>query len=406
MPSPNPPDDPADDATESDPEATDAPDESDPEAIDAPDESDPDAPAGSDPDEEAPSEGDPGGPTSETVEAAERRLRAAGDPFVRATVVRREPPISATVGSRAVVTGDGELIGWIGGVECARSTVIEEATAALAAGEPKLIGLAPDPAAVDRPGMEAFRLTCHSGGTVEIFLEPVAPGPELLVVGGSPIAATLAELAPTVGFAVTVVDPDAGAEDYPSARRVLTDADPDAVRTAVGDGAYAVVASVGEFDARGVAAAVGLPAPYVGLVASEQRALEVGGTAADVLGVDPETVQEAVTSPTGVEVGAETPEEIAVSILAELVAVRRQGPDDATDLAADLEVPDGSEEVEAGGDESEAGRAVATDPVCGMEVATADPAATVDHDGGTYYFCSEGCAEAFEQRPEEFLTTT
>lgn len=326
------------------------------------------------------------GPGDESVDDARGRLDEAGEPYVVATVVRREAPISATVGDRAVVTDDGVVAGWIGGVGCAETAVVRESRLVLAAGEPALVGLAPDPESVDRPGLKAFPLTCASGGSIEVFLEPVNTVPGLLVVGGSAVARAVAESAADLGFRVVVVDPGGG--PHPAADAVVTTTDYHEIAEAADGAAAVVVASVGEFDARGVAAALELDADYVGLVASRRRAEEVVERTAELVGVDPETVAERVRSPAGLDIGAETPAEIAVSVGAELVRERPSLGGGAARAEADAADPEREEAV---------------DPVCGMTVATGDAAATVDHEGETYYFCSQGCADAFAAAPEEHL---
>ena len=330
----------------------------------------------------------------EVVEDAEARLREAGEPFVRATVVRREAPISATVGDRAVVTTEGIQAGWIGGVGCAETAVIRESKTVIGTGEPMLIGLAPDPDSIDRPGLSAFPLTCHSGGTLEVFLEPVNTAPRLVVVGGSEIAKAVAGGAGDLGFHVTVVDPSGRA--HPAAEEVQATTDHREVVEAVGTAGAVVVASVGEFDARGVAAAIELDAGYVGLVASRRRAGEVFERAADLLGVGEEELDERVRSPAGIDVGAETPAQIGVSVLAELV--------DEWDAIASAEAgARGADAPTDAGDVAEAETAV--DPVCGMTVDPETAAASHAYDGETFYFCCEGCADAFREAPEEHLGT-
>lgn len=336
-------------------------------------------------------------PPDEGVEDAERRLRESGEPFVRATVVRREAPISATVGDRAVVTGDGIEAGWIGGVGCAETAVVRESRSVLETGEPKLIGLAPDPESIDRPGLDAFLLTCHSGGTIEVFLEPVNVAPRLVVVGGSAIARAVVGGADGLGFHVTVVDPGGGS--HPAADGVLVTTDHREVVEALGSAEAVVVASVGEFDARGVATGIELDAPYVGLVASRRRAEEVIERAADLLGVGADAVGDRVRSPAGLDIGAEAPAEIAVSIQAELVSEREslgRGDGARADPTSDAHEP-GSDDGRADPD------GTVVDPVCGMTVDPETAAASVEHDGEAYYFCCEGCADAFVEQPEEHL---
>lgn len=324
-------------------------------------------------------------------------LRERGIPFALATVVRREAPVSAHVGDRAVITADGEVVGWIGGVECAQSVVVEAAERALRTGEPVLLGLAPDPELVARPGLEAHEMTCHSGGTLEVFVEPVGPLAELVIVGNSAVARALAQVADAVAFDVTVVDPDGGT--YTGADRVVSETAPDALLETLRPGGFVVVASMGAYDERGVVAGLRLGARYVGLVASDERADAVTERAAAMVDADPETVRAAVTCPAGVDIAAETPAEIAASILAELIDVRRSGSVEA--VAPDLASVAVSGEARAG--EREPSSTVATDPVCGMSVPIADPPATVGHAGETYYFCCAGCADAFQADPDAYL---
>ncbi|MFB6089785.1 MAG: XdhC family protein [Halobellus sp.] len=344
------------------------------------------------------------------VAAVERKLRERGEPYARVTVVRREPPVSANVGDRAVVTADGDLRGWIGGAACAQTTATSEAGAALEAGEPRLVGIAPDPDEIDRPGLEAFPMHCHSEGVLELFIEPVNPTPQLLVVGNSPVARSLVRLARELAVEVTVVDPEDG--DYDGATTLAT-TDPDAIADAVGRAPLVVVASMGQYDARGVAAGVRAEAPYVGLVASQKRSGEVTERAAALLDADAASVAEAVTNPAGVDVEARSPAEIAVSILAEVVDARSKAglvggrAGNAAPVAdAGSGTGDETADADAVDDPDDAADDTtpepATDPVCGMD---ADPetAPSVDHDGETYYFCCEGCAGSFREDPESYL---
>lgn len=362
--------------------------------------------------------------TERDLEARARALREREEPFARATVVRREPPVSATVGDRALVTSDGDLQGWIGGAACAQSRVVEQAEAAIADGEPRLIALAPDPDDVDRPGVAAFPMRCHSEGTLEVFIEPVIPATRLLVVGGSPIARSLAGLAPELEMDVTVVDPDATADDFPAGTTILSTLEPDEIADAVGPGPFVVAASMGEYDARGVAAGILADALYVGLVASDTRAAAVAERAAGLVDRDPEDIRTAITNPAGVDVSATSGPEIAVSLLAELIEVRANAKaetapasaDDSSAGPADDSAPDADATADAADesatdgsatdtDNADAGDEPATDPVCGMTVDPTD-APSVVHEGTTYYFCCPGCADSFRNEPAEYLEPT
>ncbi len=357
------------------------------------------------------------------LSAIEQRLTERGEAYATATVVRREPPVSANVGDRAIVTQDGELYGWIGGVSCAQSIVAEQATDAIAAGAARLIGIAPDPEAIDRPGLNAFEMRCHSEGVLELFIEPNAPDPTIVVAGNSPIAKSLLELLGSLSASVVHVT----TEDKPEsdgAQTVLAETDPAAIAAAVGPAPIVVAATMGAFDARVIAAGLAANARYIGLVASDKRAAEVTERAAELADVDPDTVAEAVTTPAGVSIAAYTPAEIAVSVLAEIVDVRARsgavdassgakavddelaaaidGAEDATAIDEDQqEVIDEDQQEAIDEDRTEA----AIDPVCGMTVEPADASATAEHDGATYYFCCHGCADRFEADPESYLET-
>lgn len=347
---------------------------------------------------------DPASP--EAVDRLTRELRERGQRFVRATVVRRESPVSANVGDRAVVTADGEVHGWIGGTACARSVVAREAAKVLESEEAKLVGLAPEPGVIDRPGLEAFPMTCHSGGTLEVFLEPIIPTRDLLVVGESPIATALVDLATDLAFEVVT----AGTEESANGgARVAADITLEAMVEAVTGRPYVVVATMGEYDVTGVAAAMNLDASYIGLVASDRRATEVAERVADRLEAPMDAVLEAVTAPAGVDIGARTPEEIAVSVLAELVALRRSVAESeggaAVGTAADVPSDGTDARADAGTEPAthNADTLPAVDPVCGMTVASGEVAETVEFEGETYRFCSEGCADRFEHEPREYL---
>ncbi|MDQ2053516.1 XdhC family protein [Halobellus sp. H-GB7] len=342
--------------------------------------------------------------TDGDVAELEAQLTARGETYARVTIVRREPPVSANVGDRAVVTADGELHGWIGGAACAQTTAISESAAAIEDGEPRLVGIAPDPEEIARPGLEAFPMHCHSEGVLELFIEPVNTTPDLLIVGDSPVARSLARLAAELAVDVTVVAPD-GSDDVGDAA-VVTETDPDAIVDAVGHAPLVVVASMGKYDARGVAAGVRADAPYIGLVASDTRSSEVVERAAGVLDVDPEAVREAVTNPAGVDIAAYTPAEIAASILAQVVDARSTAGGSGGRSSGVSTTADTAETAASDDEMTTEGSAspdeLATDPVCGMTVEPAS-APAVEHDGTTYYFCCEGCADSFQNDPASYL---
>ncbi|MGH7462389.1 MAG: XdhC family protein, partial [Longimicrobiales bacterium] len=180
-------------------------------------------------------------------------LSRRGQPFALATVVRREAPSSAHVGDTGLITNDGTFHGWVGG-SCAQPTVVREALAALADHKSRLIALSPAPEADHRPGVTPIALTCQSGGSLDIFIEPVLPAPRLVVFGVSPIARALVKLGKSLGYAVDAVDPIADAATFPDANRVFaTTAVPaEPARSDTRAWLCAVVATMGQWDEDGV----------------------------------------------------------------------------------------------------------------------------------------------------------
>ena len=312
-------------------------------------------------------------------------LRARGERFALATVVRSRRPASARPGDRALVTADGSMQGWVGG-SCAQDTIRREALRSLAEGNPRLVRLSPDALpGQGEEGVVSYPMTCHSGGTLEVYVEPFLPPPRLLVVGESPVAEGLAALAPTLGFAVAA------------------QSDP-AVPLAVPQPAdtWVVLAGMGDHDE--LAAGV----PYVALVASRRRAAGILEYLRERgLG----NLGEArLKAPAGLDIGARTGAEVALSILAEIVQRRRQAPPHPDPLPQGGEgegsAPRASFPLPAGEGQGE-GRpsppATAIDPVCGMEVEIATARWTSDHDGRTVYFCAPGCKRHFDRDPAAYL---
>jgi xanthine dehydrogenase accessory factor len=291
------------------------------------------------------------------------------EPFVLALVVRRVPASSSQPGDMALIAEDGSFHGWLGG-SCTQPTVVREAQQALADGQPRLVVLTPDPQSEQRSGVAVFPMTCHSGGSVEIYLEPVLPAPRLVVFGVSPTARALAALGKAMGYTAVAVDDDLAALER-SARVSRAPC-------------FTVVATLGEGDEEAIRAALALSPAYLGVVASAKRfarmretLLSTGIAAADI---------DKIHCPAGLKIGARLPEEIALSILAQIVESQR-----AAESAAKTEVK-----------EPKADPLRAIDPICGMTVEIAKARHTAEHAGQTWYFCCGGCRERFLAAPEQY----
>ncbi len=274
-------------------------------------------------------------------------LRARGESFVLATVVAYKSPQSAKPGSRAIIKSDGSISGWVGG-GCVQPIVLREAQLALQSGQPKLISISPDAAHTDDwKGVESYRMTCEGGGSLEIYLEPVLPKPELLIVGDSPVAQTVAQLGELLDFNVTT-DPGR-----------------------INEKTYVVVATMGNGDEEGLLSVLGSKPKYFGLVASEKKSKALfeyarqHGYTDEQIGV--------IKCPAGLSLGAETMPEIALSVIAEIMQLRRT-------QVAEVQAP-----------------SEAIDPICGMKVDPATAKYTSEFDGRTIYFCCLHCKETFDR---------
>ena len=305
-------------------------------------------------------------------------------PFALATVVRRERPTSGEPGDKAIITSDGEFLGWIGG-SCAQPTVLQEAKKAIADGEPRLLVLTPNLDEEPREGVELYRMTCYSGGTMEIYIEPYLPAPQLLVCGASPAAEALVKIGAAVGFNVVLTDPSATKEKFSAADVILAQIEPDklgAVREL-----YAVVATNGNWDEEAIKALLPLSPNYLGLVASKKRFQQIFKQLTDD-GV-PQEKLDLIKCPAGIGMPARTFPEVALSIIAEIVTLRRSQEKQAAAVRGSVE---------------SSAAPLAEDPVCHMKVDPQTAAGSFLFAGITYYFCNAHCKNSFEKDPRKYLS--
>jgi xanthine dehydrogenase accessory factor len=295
-----------------------------------------------------------------------KELTEQGSAFVIATVVRVQRPTSVEPGNVALVRDDGTIEGFVGGV-CAQHSVRLYSLHAIESGQALLLRILPDPERDDDSELEedpamteelssedgtvTVQNPCLSGGAIELFLEPVLPAPRVLLAGDSPIVTALRRLGPELGLALVTGD-EPGPRDL-----------------------GLVVAAHGRDELGVLRAALEAGVPYVGLVASRKRGSAVLDQLRE-LGV-PENLLERVETPAGLDISAKTASEIALSILARVVEVRRGQPAPASTAARPF---------------------TAVDPICGMTVVVGADTPSVKHAGGTIYFCCMGCKLKFEER--------
>jgi xanthine dehydrogenase accessory factor len=267
-------------------------------------------------------------------------MRAKGMAFAMATVVRTVAVTAAKAGAKALIASDGCIFGgWIGG-GCARSAVIKAATAALADGRPRLISVQPQDILAEqgikageaKNGIEFAKTMCPSRGTMDIFIEPFLPRPHLIICGASPVAVALAELASRMGFLVSVAAASSEHGKFGSADRMIDDL-PSGERAD-----YIVVATQGTGDAAALRAALTVESRYLAFVGSRQKAAALKAKLED-LGVSPERLA-SLRAPAGLDLGAITPDEIALSIVAEMIEVRRLGQRQSSGFHAGIAVLD------------------------------------------------------------------
>jgi xanthine dehydrogenase accessory factor len=307
------------------------------------------------------------------------QLTQAGEPFVLATVVWCERPTSAKPGAQAIIRADGQMIGWIGG-SCAQPVVLREAARLLREGDdPYLLRLGVTDSQPARDNIRIFPMSCTSGGVLEIYMEPHFPQPQLILVGESPVIAALSRLAAVLNMTVSQLN------------------QPDLSSSRIDEQTFILVASHGQYDEDALEQALRSPACYVGMVGSKKRAesvreyLQASGLS--------EAEIARLKSPAGLDVGAVSPEEIAASILAELVQVRRRKSPGEGQLASQDQIHDTTMHETVTHTDAK----TAIDPVCGMmvEIATARHHSTLDNQ--EFYFCCPACKRLFERNPLEYL---
>ena len=312
------------------------------------------------------------------------KLIAHGESFVTATVVRALPPTSGKPGDKAIIHADGRMTGWIGG-GCAQPVVIKEALKAQADGHPRLVRISPSDSNPEE-GIVDYTMTCHSGGALDIYLEPVKPKPQIVILGRSPVAQFLARLGSTIGYGVSMVSSESPKDGIAGVENVVADDFklPDGKITAQ---TFVVVSTQGEGDEEALEQAINSDAVYVAFVASKTKA----GKVLEFLksrGVSAEKISR-VKAPAGLDLGATSPEEIAVSMLAEIVQMRASAAKASAKPAATL----GLNVIQT----------EAKDPICGMMVEKGKAKHKSEFHGQMFYFCCAGCKQKFEQSPERYL---
>lgn len=325
-------------------------------------------------------------------------LSREGKVFAVATVVARHAPVSAHLGDRALVFADGRIEGFVGGA-CSREIIRKQGLEAIRAGCGRLVSIRPDAGASSESSADHVfvPMTCVSEGAVDVYVQPYPLPRRILIVGATPVADALARLGRSMEYDVThVVDSSEihDVEQTAAAPGVSVVALGDfetflSQATAAGANLAAVVASQGNYDERALELLLRRGIPYIGLLASPKRGAAVRALLKNggVPGVD------TIRIPAGIDLGARTPPEVALSILAQIVMEHPSGvPEEAAEPPAGIAAPPGE--------------ASATDPVCGMQVEIASARHMAKVDDVAYYFCCAGCREQFIANPARYRTAS
>lgn len=309
--------------------------------------------------------------------------------YALAMVVRRVVPTSGKPGDKAIIRKDGSISGWIGG-GCTRGIILKEALAAMKDGKPRLVSIDNDGNSVSKPGVMKYNMTCQSGGAVDVYIEPVLPKPHLMIMGKSHIAMALCQLGKTMGYTVSLVCDSTDRDGFMGADHFILQSD--FSDHSVSANTYIVVSTQGEGDEVALENAVRSKAAYVAFVASRRKAnslfreLKNRGLSFDQL--------KQIKTPAGLDIKAKLPEEVAISILAQIIQHIREEdqPEEKNDLAAD------------------AGPALPEDyyvnPVCQVPVHKASAKHVVEYREEKVYFCCDGCKVSFEKEPEKYLPSS
>jgi xanthine dehydrogenase accessory factor len=315
-------------------------------------------------------------------------LKAQGDPFAAVTVVRNEAPSSGKTGDKAIVKSDGILRGWIGG-GCVHSIMMKEVNDALLDGKPRLVRISPNATEGVVLGIKEYKMMCHSGGSIDLYIEPVLPKPHLIVIGKSVIGRALMRIAKAADYRITLIADDATPEVFPDADVLTTDFD--VSKQTFNASTFLIVATQGDSDEKALAAALSVKCRYVGFISSKKKRDAVF-TYLKETGISDAQLA-AIHAPIGLDINGKTPEEVAISILAEIIKEFRNET-----ISPDFFKKKGMFELTV----VEKPQSV-INPVCGMSISKNSAKYTIEHNGQPIYFCCDGCKIKWDADPEKYI---
>ncbi len=312
-------------------------------------------------------------------------LRESNTPYASAMIVGRKQPSSGKPGDKAIITADGQIHGWIGG-GCTRGIVLKEALLALRDRKPRLVSISPERKEATFSHVKTYSMTCQSGGEVEVYIEPVHPKPQIVIFGTSHIGRALARLAKAMDYRVEVVMNSIDKVVYPEAdhRYALAEYK----NTAAHRDSFVVVCTQGEGDLEALLRGIQMDSHYLAFVSSRKKAQAIF-TDLRERGVGIDQLKK-IKTPAGLDIGAKLAEEVAVSILAQIVQEFRKEdtPKTAPGEEAAIEIPNDDYYL---------------NPVCKVPIQKSTAKYILEHEGEKVYFCCDGCKVSFEKDPAKYI---
>lgn len=311
-------------------------------------------------------------------------LRNSTEAYATAMIVRRKIPSSGKPGDQAVITADGYIHGWIGG-GCTRGIILREALLAIKDGKPRMVVISPDAQTKSTSSTKKYAMTCQSGGEVEVYVEPVLPKPQIVLFGTSHIAMAVAKIASAMEYRITAVMHNPDKNVFPTVDELAN------IKEWKGedvqDNAYVIVCTQGEGDVEALLKAISLNRPYLAFVASRKKAASIYGDLRQQ-GVTNKQLK-TIKTPAGLDINAKLAEEVAVSIIAQIIDDFRKVPT--------LEETQTVEEVVLTNED------FYMNPVCNIPVQKSTAKHVLDYQGESVYFCCDGCKVSFEREPSKYM---
>lgn len=328
-----------------------------------------------------------------------QQLYQQKDPFVIAMVVNRTAPSSSKPGDKAVITTEGIVAGWIGG-GCTKGIVFKEALLAIKERKSRLVKISPEYSdnenETDVSGVKTYKMTCQSRGAVEVYLEPIMPKPKVVIMGKSHIAMALCTVSKAMDYQVVVYGNDLDKNEFQGAEKLIEGSKPD--DSELTPNTFIVVCTQGENDEVMLRSALATKVGYVAFVSSKQKGadimaqLEAEGIE-EIGGIDKKRLN-ALKTPAGIDINAKLPEEVAISILAEIIKEFRAETDPVEEKQQSLT------NNETGGN-----KAYFVNPVCNIPIEKSSAKHILAYKGIDYFFCCDGCKISFENDPEKYALT-